>query len=124
VSRTYDLSTNVGKTRLRAGDTDLIDPWHEDEELQVFLSDVGENTVLAAALALRSQAASLYDRALRTGTFEEDIKGAVASKLKAAEALVDEVADSAGVPAFDFAQTAWDVYSRRAIYLKEILSQP
>lgn len=59
---TYDLTTEIGKVRLKIADT--VAPAHfTDEELQVFLTEAGSSDYLAAALALESWAASLTDNA-------------------------------------------------------------
>lgn len=48
----YDLTTVIGKTRLRIPDRIATDYLMSDEELQVFLDDNGDDTRLAAADAL------------------------------------------------------------------------
>ena len=55
---TYDLSTNIGKVRLKIGDTVVADTQFSDEELQVFLDEASDNILLASALALESWANS------------------------------------------------------------------
>ncbi len=56
----YDLATDVGKVRLKIGDTDIsptTDAIFSDEEIEYFLNE-GGNIVLASALALETIAAS------------------------------------------------------------------
>ena len=55
---TYDITTDVGKVRLKIGDTVLADYKFTDEEIEVFLSMESNNIDMAAALALESWAAS------------------------------------------------------------------
>jgi hypothetical protein len=54
VAFTYDLTTVIGKTRLRIPDRIATDYLFEDAELQVFLDDNGDDTRLAAADALET----------------------------------------------------------------------
>ena len=57
---TYDITNNVGKVRLKIGDTDVTpttDAVFTDEELTVFLTDNSSNINMAAADALEAWAA-------------------------------------------------------------------
>ena len=55
---TYDLSTSLGKVRLKIGDNVVADTQFSDEELQAFLDEASSNILLASALALESWANS------------------------------------------------------------------
>ena len=72
---TYDLTTNIGKVRLKIGDNDIVpitDAHFSDEEIQVFLDEAGGNILLASALALEAWAAALTDIAVseRIGDYQ------------------------------------------------------
>ena len=56
---TYDLTTAIGKVRLKIADTDITDAHFTDEELQVFLDEAGGSDYLAAALALEAWATAI-----------------------------------------------------------------
>ena len=63
MTTTYDLTTDIGKVRLKIADTDIVpvtDAHFSDEEIQVFL-DEGGSVLAASALALEAWAASLTD---------------------------------------------------------------
>ena len=67
MTATYDLTTNVGKVRLKIADTDVTpatDAHFTDEELQVFLDEADDDILLASALALEAWAGALTDNAL------------------------------------------------------------
>jgi len=51
---TYDLTTDIGKTRLRVSDTDTTRRIMDDEDYQAFLDMAGGSVVLAAAMALEA----------------------------------------------------------------------
>jgi hypothetical protein len=55
---TYDISDNVGKVRLKIGDTDTTDYQFTDEEIEVFLSNNSDNINLASAEALEAWASA------------------------------------------------------------------
>lgn len=57
MTATYDITTTIGKIRLKIGDKDTDDAFFTDEELTEFYSQEG-NIDLAAAAALESWAAS------------------------------------------------------------------
>lgn len=60
----YDLTTLIGKVRLKIADTDITpvtDAHFTDEELQVFLDEASDDILLASALALEAWAASLTE---------------------------------------------------------------
>ena len=52
MTATYDLSTPIGKTRLRIPDTNIEHPLFADEELQALLDAEGGDPLLTAAAAL------------------------------------------------------------------------
>ena len=54
---TYDITTNVGKVRLKIGDTDTTNYIFTDEELGVFLTDQSNSINMAAADASEAWAA-------------------------------------------------------------------
>jgi len=54
---TYDITTNVGKVRLKISDTDTTDSVFTDEELTYFLTENSNSINLAAADALEAWAA-------------------------------------------------------------------
>ena len=64
MTTTYDLTTDVGKVRLKIADTVIATAHFTDEEIQVFLDEADDDILLAAALALESWAAALTDNAL------------------------------------------------------------
>lgn len=57
MTTTYDITTTVGKIRLKIGDKDTDDAFFTDEELTLFYTQEGDID-LAAAAALESWAAS------------------------------------------------------------------
>lgn len=54
MAATYDISTDRGKARLHAADTNIQDPIFEDEEYDYFLELTGDSPLLAAAMALEA----------------------------------------------------------------------
>jgi hypothetical protein len=58
MTATYDLSTNVGKTRLYSKDTSTVSPRFTDEEINAFLAIENGNPRLAAAVSLELTAAN------------------------------------------------------------------
>ena len=67
MTATYDLTTNIGKVRLKIADTDVTpatDAHFTDEEIQVFLDEADDDILIASALALESWAAALTDSAM------------------------------------------------------------
>lgn len=57
MTTTYDISTNVGKVRLKIGDTNTSDAVFTDEEIGIFLTNNDDSINLAAAEALEAWAA-------------------------------------------------------------------
>lgn len=85
MAATYDLSTSVGKVRLKIGDTDTSNPIFQDAELEYFLTEQGGQIVPAAVAALT---AILVNRAylakrMKIGSYETeqhaiaDVKSAI-----------------------------------------------
>ena len=60
---TYNLADNVGKVRLKIGDTTLTDYKFTDEEIGVFLTNQSNDINLAAAEALESWASTYAQNA-------------------------------------------------------------
>ena len=58
MTATYDLSTNVGKTRLYSKDTVIASPRFTDEEITAFLAIENGDPRLAAAVSLELTAAN------------------------------------------------------------------
>ena len=104
MSYTYDITTDIGKIRLRINDKPN-DPTQAsqftDDELQIFLTDAG-NVNLAAAQALEAWAAALSDSATseKIGDYSYS-KASAANKLAMADKL--RAVDGA-VPVFDWAE--------------------
>jgi len=59
MTATYVLTNNIGKVRLKIGDTVIATAHFTDEEIQIFLTENLECVNLAAAAALEAWAASL-----------------------------------------------------------------
>jgi len=65
---TYDITDNVGKVRLKIGDTDVLpetDAVFSDEEIEVFLANHSNDINLAAAEAARSWASKYATNAVQ-----------------------------------------------------------
>lgn len=74
MTATYDLTTDIGKLRLKINDKDVTpasDAHFTDEELQVFLDEADDDILVAAALALESWAAeyTLLENSERLGDY-------------------------------------------------------
>jgi len=117
---TYDLSTDVGKVRLRIADTSA-DPQFTDAEIQSYLTEESGSLDLAAARCFRSRAAQYVDKMLRTGKWTEDLRGAVGSLLRQAESLEVLVATPVEEPDLQIASTAWSPFAVRDIAIDEAL---
>lgn len=100
MTTTYDLTTNVGKVRLKIADTDITDAHFTDEEIQIFLDEADDDILLASALALESWAASLSESAdsEKIGDYSYSKKMA-ANKLELAQRYRDA---SGSGPVFDW----------------------
>ena len=80
---TYDLATEIGKTRLYSGDTDLAgltrsggDRTRTDEEIETLLNASGGDARLAAAALLEGKAAEFATQALfvQQGSLSQDLR--------------------------------------------------
>ena len=99
---TYDITTNVGKVRLKISDTDTTDSVFTDEELTYFLTENSNSINLAAADALEAWAAKYVANAdgEKIGDYSYTQK-AVANLLKLAS---DLQAQEDGVPVLSWAE--------------------
>ncbi|MCJ7829316.1 MAG: hypothetical protein MUP81_06220 [Dehalococcoidia bacterium] len=89
MTASYDLTTLIGKVRLKIFDKDVTpatDAHFTDEELQVFLDEAEDDVLLASALALEAWAAELSDSATseRIGDYSYT-KKSIDNKLALAE---------------------------------------
>jgi hypothetical protein len=89
---TYDLATNIGKVRLKIGDTSTTAAHFTDDEITYFLTEAGNVINLAAAASLEAWAASLSENAEseRIGDYSYSKKSAqnkldLAAKLREAD---------------------------------------
>lgn len=53
---TYDISTLIGKVRLKTGDNKIASPVFTDEEIQVFLDETTDSVNLSSAILLEAWA--------------------------------------------------------------------
>lgn len=105
MTATYDLTTSIGKVRLKIDDRDVTpatDAHFTDEELQVFLDEADDDILIASALALEAWAASLSESAdsERIGDYAYTKKQA-ANKLTLAQRYRDA---SGSGPVVDWAE--------------------
>ena len=98
----YDITNNVGKIRLKIGDTDTTDAVFTDEELEIFLADQSNNIKLASAEALEAWAAKYGAKAdsEKIGDYAYTQK-IVDNMTKLAAKLRDEVSNS---PVFEISE--------------------
>lgn len=97
---TYDLSTDIGKVRLKIADKSGAQ--FSDEEIQVFLDEADGDILIASALALESWAGTLSENAdsERIGDYSYTKKQA-ANKL----ALAQRYRDASGSgPVIDWSE--------------------
>jgi hypothetical protein len=89
---TYDLSTDIGKVRLRIPDTDIANQIFSDAEITEFLTANGGNVLIAAGRAvysLASNQAYILKRVTNNGNSTDG--PAVAAELRAyARELIEE----------------------------------
>lgn len=117
MTATYDLETNVGKLRLLLQDTDTDDVIFQDEELQVFLSQKGNDLYLAAStvmLALANDKARLAKRK-RASKYEHDLTK-LANECREQAKVFREEAEN--IPADDYAEMGITAFQRRDIMRK------
>ncbi len=98
----YDLATDVGKVRLKIGDTDIsptTDAIFSDEEIEYFLNE-GGNIVLASALALETIAASStrIAKLIKSLNYTEDTRAAAQGLLHVAARMreIEQMAPAGG----------------------------
>lgn len=85
MSTTYDLTTDVGKVRLKIGDTDTAAAQFSDEELQVFIDEAGTvNASAGLALLAWANAVAQDDQEVVVGSWKG--KRGDVSKLMAEQA--------------------------------------
>ena len=109
MTTTYDITTNVGKVRLKIGDTAATYVF-TDEEIGVFLTDQSNNILMASADALEAWAAKYA-----TNAMSENITN-YAYTQKSAENLSKLASKyrsiEASIPVFDYAEmdlTEWSL---------------
>ena len=119
---TYDVTTDIGKVRLKIGDTtrdaDTNPPQFTDAELQAFLDEAsansaGNNVLAASGLALLSWAAIYQRKANSTnvGAWSENLGDVAGNMIKQAQLFFemgDFVPSTADQPAFGYASIDWD----------------
>jgi hypothetical protein len=87
MAATYDTATALGKARLFAADTNVLEAIFDDDEWQVFLDAEGQSPLLAAALGLETMAADAAKVAIIT---KNDVVSTDPSKI--AQQLSDRAA--------------------------------
>ena len=117
---TYDLSTNVGKVRLKIRDTDSTKKLFSDAELQFFVDDNDVDLDLAAADALEALVANaaLLHKLEELGEYKIDSKGMAAALMKAAERYR---ARSEEAPAIDSAERNLSDFTAGQIIWNDLL---
>lgn len=81
MSTTYDLATDIGKVRLKIGDTDTAAAQFSDEELQVFIDEGGTvNASAGLALLAWASAVALDDQKVVAGSWQGD-RGDVSKRM-------------------------------------------
>jgi hypothetical protein len=101
MTATYDITTNVGKVRLRSGDNILASAAFTDEEIEVFLSDNDNNVIIAAADLLDAWAAQYSLNADSETIGDYGYRQSVAKKLSDRASKLREL--DATTPAMDIA---------------------
>jgi len=99
---TYDLTNNIGKVRLKIGDTDTTDSVFTDEEITIFLTNNSNNVNLSSAEAMEAWAAKYATNAdsEHIGDYSYTQK-IVANMMKTAERLRET---EASIPDLDWAE--------------------
>jgi len=102
MTTTYDLTTLVGKVRLRVGDTDTANAVFTDEEITIFLTAEGNDVDLASAAVLEAWAAKYGTSAdqEKMGDYSYSMK-AVEKMLKLAATIREK---AAGTPYMTWAE--------------------
>lgn len=99
---TYDVTTDAGKVRLLAADTNVADAVWDDDEISAFLTLANGSVYGAAALAIRSLAADrakLAKRIEREGYKSEQF--ALDELAKLADSLEEAALKSGGLVVVD-----------------------
>ena len=116
----YDPTTDAGKVRLLCSDTDDADRIFSDAEITAFLSMNGGRVLLAAAMAIDAMAVNEVMVLKVTKLLDLSVDGAaVAKALNAKAAVLRKLVDEEA--AFDIAEWAVDIFSRRELIIKEAL---
>ena len=95
MTETYDITTNIGKVRLRTGDNVMTAVVFSDEEIQIFLDANSEDVSLTSADLLDAWAAKYGQSAdsEKIGDYAYTQK-IIANMLKLAQRIRDEVAST------------------------------
>ena len=125
MSFTYDLSSSIGRIRLRISDTSSDNYIFNDEELAVFFDDEGSNVKRACAAALEAIAVNeaLVQKVIKNLQLSTDGAKLADSLLKQA-ANYRAQADSEDLDAiggFEIAEQIHDTFTYEERLLKEIL---
>ena len=72
VESTYDLTTNVGKVRLKISDTDVGNPAFTDAEINAHLTEAGE-LLSGSAMILAASGLTLLAWAVKLGQDDESV---------------------------------------------------
>lgn len=124
---TYDLSTDVGKTRLLIPDTDWANAVFSDEELTAFLALESSSPRRAAALALETCAANetLTLKVIRLLDVQTDGAKVADALLKRAALLRQQAAaddaELSGYPGWEIAEWVVDDASWRSLVAQTLV---
>lgn len=123
---TYNVATDRGKVRLYCTDTDAAYPLFEDDEIDVFLAEMGNNILRAAAVALLVIAAQETLLMKRIKLLDLHTDGPAEAAALRALALTyqekaDLVEDAEVGGAFDYAEMVVDIFTARERLEKEAL---
>ncbi len=102
MTTTYDITTDVGKVRLRTGDKDITDAAFTDEEIEIYLTVHSNSIPLASADILEAWAATYGQNASDETIGEYSYKQKIIDNmLKMAKRLRDV---DASTPYFNWAE--------------------
>jgi len=129
MSVTYNLGNAIGQSRLYGKDNDVTNAFFTDEEISVFLSNVGSVVYLAAAHMLRIKACAPENlsKKFKIGSYSEDTSNTSESLLALAKSYEELAADAGiGVDGEALAQEAiaeiaYDVNNYNEILRKKAL---
>lgn len=117
---TYDLTTDIGKVRLHAADTDIDSPIFDDSEVTYALEVEGNNHRRAAAMLLETLAANRSRLAISVGrgSLNENFTS-VAKELREQAKLLREKADESDGQGFPqtIISPSYERFSRARNYL-------